>query len=62
MNKKPHKVDEPAALSPAKKAAKTTVPVSPEEQPVRYVDSAKARELTKKILDKHSDPFRRLAQ
>jgi hypothetical protein len=62
VTKKPHKVEEPAAPYPAKKVAKTTVPASSTEQPVRYVDPAKARELTKKILDKHSDLFRRLAQ
>ena len=62
VTKKPHKVEEPATSYPAKKAPKTTVPASATEHAVRYVDPAKARELTKKILDKHSDRFRRIAE
>ena len=64
MNKKPHKVDEPQAPYPAKKPVKAEARASAAKNDgqVRYIDPETARKLTKDILDKHHDLFRKLAQ
>ncbi|MEJ1971100.1 MAG: hypothetical protein WDM96_00795 [Lacunisphaera sp.] len=64
MRKKPSKVAESTSSYAAKKPAKATVPATNADQPrqVRYVDRETARKLTKDILDKHHDLFRKLAQ
>ncbi|MFZ5496505.1 MAG: hypothetical protein ACOZE5_14365 [Verrucomicrobiota bacterium] len=61
---KPRKVEEPQAPCAAKKPAKAAAPGANADQPrqVRYLDRETARKLTKDILDKHHDLFRKLAQ
>lgn len=64
VSKKPHKVGEPQAPYTAKKPVKAearSAGASKDGQ-VRYVDRETARKLTKDILDKHHDLFRKLAQ
>jgi hypothetical protein len=63
VSKKPPKVGEAATPYTAKKTAKAG-PASKPDQPqqIRYVDREVARKLTKDILDKHHDLFRKLAQ
>lgn len=61
VSKKPRKVEEPHAPYPAKKPAKAAAAPAQANQ-VRYVDRETARRLTKDILDKHSELFRKLAQ
>ena len=64
MSKKQHKVAEPQAPYPAKKPVKAAAPssVASKDGQVRYIDRETARKLTKDILDKHHDLFRKLAQ
>ncbi len=64
MSKKPHKIEEPKAAYPAKKPVKTAPAPAQVNQSgqIRYVDRETARRLTKDILDKHHDLFRKLAQ
>lgn len=63
MKKKPSKVEETATPYAAKKPAKVAAPVSKlQGKQIRYIDPEAARKLTKEILDKHHDLFRRLAQ
>jgi hypothetical protein len=63
VSKKPHKVGEPTGPYTAKKPVKGA-PAAKTDQPqqIRYVDRETARKLTKDILDKHHDLFRKLAQ
>lgn len=61
MSKKPHKVEETTTPYAAKKPAKAA-PAPVQANQVRYIDRATARRLTKDILDKHSELFRKLAQ
>ena len=64
MKKKPAKVQEPRANYAAKKPAKAVaLPRAPDSaRSIRYLDSETARKLTKDIMDKHHDLFRKLAQ
>lgn len=64
MSKKPSKVGEAQAPYTAKKPVKAAAAVAHGDQPspVRYVDRETARKLTKDILDKRHDLFRKLAQ
>jgi len=64
VSKKQHKVGEPQAPYTAKKPVKAAVRSSVESKDgqVRYIDPETARKLTKDILDKHHDLFRKLAQ
>ncbi len=63
MSKKPQKVTEPSAPYTAKKPVKAApAPVANKDGQVRYIDPATARKLTKDILDKRHDLFRKLAQ
>ncbi len=64
VSKKPRKVEEPQAPYAAKKPAKAVAASAPVDQapPIRYVDREAARKLTKDILDKRTDLFRKLAQ
>jgi hypothetical protein len=63
VSKKPHKVGEPKTTYAAKKPAKAAAPsAANQDGQIRYIDPATARKLTKDILDKHHDLFRKLAQ
>ena len=64
VNKKPHKVEETGTPYTAKKPVKAAaaMPKAEEVPQIRYIDPETARKLTKDILDKHHDLFRRLAQ
>ena len=64
VSKKPSKVGEAKAPYAAKKPAKAVVhsSVASKDGQVRYIDPETARKLTKDILDKHHDLFRKLAQ
>ncbi len=64
VSKKPHKVEESAAPYTAKKPVKAEAraSVTSKDGQVRYIDPETARKLTKDILDKHHDLFRKLAQ
>lgn len=64
MSKKPHKIEEPKAAYTAKQPVKMAVrsSVASKDGQVRYIDPETARKLTKDILDKHHDLFRKLAQ
>ena len=63
MKKKPAKVGEAAAPYAAKKPAKGAASAaSSDGKPVRYLDREVASKLTKEIMDKHHDLFRKLAQ
>jgi hypothetical protein len=63
VNKKPHKIEEPKAPYAAKKPAKAEPARKADEaRQIRYIDTETARKLTKDILDKHHDLFRKLAQ
>lgn len=64
MKKKPVKIEEPTTpytvTPPVKTAA--ALPKADEPRQIRYIDPEAARKLTKDILDKHHDLFRKLAQ
>lgn len=64
MSRKPQKVDDPSSPYAVKKPAKTVAPAATAEQSpkIRYLDRDAARKLTKDILDKRHDLFRKLAQ
>ena len=63
VSKKPHKVEEAATTYTAKQPVKAApAPRADEARQIRYIDPERARRLTKEILDKHHDLFRRLAQ
>jgi len=63
VKKKPAKVEEAAAPYAARKPAKKAAPAaSTDGKQVRYLDRETASKLTKEIMDKHHDLFRKLAQ
>jgi hypothetical protein len=62
VSKKPRKVDEPHARYSTKKPVKAVAAAAMKDGQVRYIDPETARKLTKDILDKHHDLFRKLAQ
>lgn len=62
MNKKPHKVDEPAAPYPAKQAPeKGTVP-APTTDGVRRLETAVFKKSAAKVFKNHHELLRKLAQ
>jgi hypothetical protein len=61
VKKKPRKVEESAAPYTGKKPAAGAGAVGEGKQ-IRYLDPVAARKLTKEILDKHDELFRKLAQ
>jgi hypothetical protein len=64
VSKKPHKVGEAEAPYTAKKPVKAAAAIAQGDRPspVCYVDRETARKLTKDILDKRHELFRKLAQ
>lgn len=63
VQKKSAKVEESSAPYTAAKPVKAAALLKKDEpRQIRYIDPETARKLTKDILDKHHDLFRRLAQ
>ena len=64
MSKKPHKVEETAAPSAAKKAAQPAAPAAKPENAggVRYASLEKVRLTNAKLIQVHRDVLQKLAQ
>ncbi|MBI3885948.1 MAG: hypothetical protein HY302_09510 [Opitutae bacterium] len=63
MSKKPHRAEEAAAPSVAKKpAGPAAAPKTDQAGQTRYIDAETARKLTAKIFKEHDELFRKLAQ